>query len=488
MNNLDYIDRKKMDFKKLYPYIIEAFTKVYGSEFKSLIEERLNNLLIIYYQDIDGLRSYISYLKKCNEEKKLEFQDLNKELLPYEDIVKSENKRLDSIYQKYKKLLYKRIYDKLPLIIKNKLSSKTLEEQITSLLGPYYLKTLIESFDSKIMDYIESPNNNLISKKYYLFDQACYLKKMGIDIDEYKMINLNQEMLDDYFKLIENKEVKEIIPSQELIDYVNELRERYIEDTVEEFITTQEDFKEAISTFPNNEKNQDFILEQIRNKTVCTTCCSNIAVNCNKIVFSIIPIIFYTIRSGDSGILFYTFMHEICHSIDILDNISGFDLISKDRNPYDERYRKYERFNEIINDIFTTEAIDYLYNLDIYLIEPKEIVRQDYYNVNTCIYSRKLLYPLIAKYRDIVIEAKVISRPQILTNCIGEDNYEELVDIVNKVDYLMDKGLFKQLYYNEEIDESLEEEYKRELIRLDKVYQNIDLYNQNKLSKNYSVK
>src|SRR5699024_4679026 len=109
------------------------------------------------------------------------------------------------------------------------------------------------------------------------------------------------------------------------------------------------------------------------------------------------------------------------------------------RNPYDKRFRIYEKFNETLDDIFTLEALEYLHNNDIYMLEPREIVQLDCQDKNTYMAAKKLLFPLLEKFREEVIEAKINVNPSILTQCIGEDNYEALVDAVNKVDYLCRK-------------------------------------------------
>lgn len=62
--------------KRLLPFVVDAFTKVYGEEYQDIIFQRINNALIIPYYDIEGLNDYISYIKMCKRrEYAIEFLD-----------------------------------------------------------------------------------------------------------------------------------------------------------------------------------------------------------------------------------------------------------------------------------------------------------------------------------------------------------------------------------------------------------------------------
>ena len=44
---------------------------------------------------------------------------------------------------------------------------------------------------------------------------------------------------------------------------------------------------------------------------------------------------------------------------------------------------------------------------------------------------KKMLFPLVEKFRAYVTRAKICTNPEELVRYIGKDNFEELVDIVN---------------------------------------------------------
>ena len=197
-----------------------------------------------------------------------------------------------------------------------------------------------------------------------------------------------------------------------------------------------------------------------------------------------ISIMFYTVKENAGGYLFNSFVHESGHIIDQNLKGTGFEPVDDfsenyTKNPYDNEFRKYEKFNETLNDIFTIEVTNFLQKQGIYLIEPKEFTKLDASNLNTASITKDLLQPLLQKYRKQVIKAKINSDPKILINCIGEDNYEELVDIVNKVDYLSRNGVV--IIIDKYPKDPMVLDYNKQIERVKKVYNNIDNYYANKL-------
>ena len=59
------MDKLNIDFKSLLPYVIDAYSSIYGEEYRPIISKKLNNSIIVSYHDYEGLSNYVSYLKKC---------------------------------------------------------------------------------------------------------------------------------------------------------------------------------------------------------------------------------------------------------------------------------------------------------------------------------------------------------------------------------------------------------------------------------------
>ena len=59
-----FMDFITVDYKKMCPYFIEAFTHVYGDEYHDIIEDKINKALFLQYYDVGGLKSFMGILKK----------------------------------------------------------------------------------------------------------------------------------------------------------------------------------------------------------------------------------------------------------------------------------------------------------------------------------------------------------------------------------------------------------------------------------------
>ena len=59
------MDILNINFNSLLPYVIDAFSLVYGEEYRSIISKKIKNAVIISYHDVEGLEDYVSYLKRC---------------------------------------------------------------------------------------------------------------------------------------------------------------------------------------------------------------------------------------------------------------------------------------------------------------------------------------------------------------------------------------------------------------------------------------
>ena len=115
------------------------------------------------------------------------------------------------------------------------------------------------------------------------------------------------------------------------------------------------------------------------------------------------------------------------------------------------------------------------------LLEPKEIIQGNYNNNNTLKETKDILMPLLERYRKQVIDAKLSSNHEILTKYIGKENFEQLVDVINKVEYLKTQDLRKKLDNNTE--DITVEEYKQAKKQAELIYINIDNYHKSHLIK-----
>ena len=83
---------------------------------------------------------------------------------------------------------------------------------------------------------------------------------------------LNEEDIDNYLTFLNQPNIKQYIPSDDLINYITSARESKYEEALREYFMTREDFINAKEIFSNNdERGLNFIYEIIKKKMTCVT-------------------------------------------------------------------------------------------------------------------------------------------------------------------------------------------------------------------------
>lgn len=589
-----------IDFNSLLPYVIDAYSFVYGEEYRSIISKKVRNTVILFYNDVEGLNNYLEYLERCKrreysirfldrigidvekykkdnyseplddevnsileyyidsdlgftkydddyspirafnrnnhnrpqmllknklkiinyllgsnhekitegnfdsftqtneylellkkidelniicEELLQEYNAWKSQLLPYKEYVGYENRRKEDILKCKRAEFFRKIFSKLPSSVKAAVSNKSFEERQEVILGYSDIasKSRIEKFSLEQIEKLKSSSVSSIRKYLIVSDQVEYLEKLGITIPNEDMLRCKtEEDIYNYLNFLSQDDIRKFVPSDELISYISSIREIKYEEALREYYTTRRDFRKIMKMFSNKSNNLECVYSQIKNKTVCILVGGG-----SRDDNEFVSIMFYTIRRHDGGELFHTFMHENGHAIDQSEKGIGFETICDfyeniTKNPYDKAYRKYEKFNETLTDIFAIEAVKYLHDQGIYLIEPKEVTSLDTSNRNTAQITKNLLQPLLQRFKSQVIKAKINAEPEELIRYIGKDNFEELVDAVNKVDYLSRNGVIPKIDSSK--DDEMVLEYFRQVERVKKIYENIDDYYRNNAS------
>lgn len=583
MNLLD------IDFQSIKTPIIDAFTYVYGEKYRDIIRKRINNIYFISYFDVEGIDSYIHYLRGCkgkelslrfldeievstcydrsnysrkfddnttqvldltihsifafterykywaplcafdedNHESETtlwvnrlkiinyflkkkgekifpdelnsfmesdefqeiyeeiknyrniyqglleEYHDWEKSLSSYLEFIKKEQDSKNHIYQEKKHELFFEIYPLLPKKVKDVICDKEFIEQEKIVFGEDSIDcpTLIESFSKEKMDKLIDPTCVPMDFIEIRGNHREYFNHFDINLPFRNLYDCDtKEQFSSYLGFLKSEGIQKYIPSQDIISFVQKTRKEKENEAFLEYLSLRSDYQKIAEEFSSCYDFLELILNIMRNKQVCITGAYYID---NKGNF--IPFLCYAINRDLAGYLDFALLHESEHAIDKSESGCGMEPNDNCRyNPYNHNYRIYERFNETLNDIFAMEALEYLHKNGIYLLEPREIVRPDYQYYNTHLFTKKLLFPLLEKFREEVIAAKINTRPSILTQRIGEDNYEALVDTVNKVDYLCRHGLANDLKHNP--DSAICEEYREQVQRATDIYAAIDEY------------
>lgn len=421
---------------------IDAFSKTEKYEKLVLLCEKYNS---IYTGLCDEMNEYIASIET------------------YKNYYEDEEKRYNDILKKHLNNLFSNIKHSIP--------SKVKIDDINLVIGPKLdSKFLVEYFSKEDEEKLTNPSTPIYDKKFILYNRKKYFLNMGFISD----INI------DYYELIKRKDIKDIIPSFEFIEKIKREKEISIENANREFIFNSDDFKNIIKKFGNTRENKEYLYILLKNNMVC--------LHSAGINEKFVPVIFLTLRRGECGCFDYVILHEIIHAIESEGLESGNYRCGLEpqifygedsKHIYLQPKRKYERMNEAITDIFAVEALEILHALDIYMFEPKELVKSNPGNTNTSILLKEPLKPFVEQYRELIIDARITGNIEELKLNIGSDNYEELNDIIDYIDTLIEMGLHNKIH-NNELNDKLVIEYismlKRLSILYSKMQENYDRY------------
>lgn len=454
----------EINLRKHIPEVIEIYSEIFGRENKKQIAEKINSAYYVYYLTDEGVKRYKNYLLDCKAKK---------------------------LYVKYLRELGIDIPEN--------------DEAISHLIGKYVDKTAL-SIPSEVPLYgvapffikYDNPSNEEIARRNKInfinafrgeeyeeidewsFDEFCksqeyieFLKQIKPYYDEYKKIEKEYRRYEAEIAPIYDEYIKR-----------EEKRKSTFDDEELDYIYNSDEFKRNFDT--------DLISEEYKRKLAKSMLLQKVAVCPTKLKRGnrekYISIMLYTPRNDAGGVLDFIYLHEMCHIIGIRNNRVGFETEVSNQsaiNLYNSKYRKYERLNETVTDMIAGEALEIAKEKELYFFENKKYAKAEgHKNSNTSEINKKILQPLYDMYRKEILEVMLTGDRQKFIEKIGTENFEEINDILNKVDYLVYEGLMKSLKKKEREKNKKEnanvKEYKEQLKRLKKVYARIDEKNKHK--------
>ncbi len=451
------MERLKINIEEYLEEIIDIYIKIFGNQYRNIIEERVRSTEFIEYNTEQSVRSYIFFLENCKA------QELS-------------IKFLREIGIDVSSLEGKTYTEELPGDIR-----RLIREYIGGISGFTYLpehNTLgIRAFDKKVQDANKEREDeierNQIQFLNFLFaDEEFYSKP---DVEEFFKTPKGKET---YKKIQEYIEIYNSI-FREYKEFENTLEpyKKYVQDRKNIKFSETEEFKEILEKIGDTEENRK-ILEYVLTERKLMTIAGKDFKR---------PTIFFTRFVSElekGGMDDYTLLHEYCHAIEMHKEktgveedyfVSGLDIIDQNEsNQYRNDKRKYEILNETITDIFSVEATIILHTRGIYISEPQELTNEDILACNTSIILKKLLLPFVTKYKEKIVRARITGDMQSLFNIIGIENFESLNDCVNKIDHLILEGLEKDLK-SKRNDSELIKEYNRQKRRIEEIYRNMEI-------------
>lgn len=396
------------------------------------------------------------------------YQSSCTEMQRVKDFVAYEKAREGFVRQYYAKKFCTEIMFLLPQRAQDVLSGIDEEQLVKIFLPPNSNNDMygdlneiscFEAFSKKNLNKLNSPGCFHTFRRVTTTKQKAYLEFL-------KELGIRAEDLDSY------------VPGEKEIQQIARTRVFTEREATDNYLITRDDFIKFQNSFGSLAKKDTFftilkaMIQQHQAGEYDACVFDRMYDDDDNFLRSIM---LYSVKK--MGDLFYMFLHECTHICEQRDSYStGFDT-DYSTNQYNEKYRRYERFNETISDIFTREGLRFLHGNGKFLMEPEELTNMDFSSNNTPAESEELLKPLMHNplYREAIIEVKNGGDPNIFIQLIGKDNFDRLVDVLNHVDYLASKKHFKT-------DQRLKDEYDLVCNEAESIYKDIDDYAKRKHS------
>lgn len=417
-----------------------------------------------YKEIYDEIQGYLQILEQLS----IEYRNYLQSIESYQEYIDNEQNRKENMETIHTKALYEKIEKYLTEDLRKFLDEKysSIDEKSKTFFDDgVSAKSCFEFFSKESENKLNASSISEDDKSLIYYYRTMYFKKLGFVIENEESFKTNK---DKYNYIIQQNDIQKLILPEDNIREIISLKKEAFEEFQKDFIYSSEHWLEK----SDNLEVKEWIYKRIINKII------GISGICQKGEFR--PALFFTVRKEEGGTLDYLLLHELCHVCETEGKDTkilrcGFDLADSDtsKNPYDSTKRKYERLNETITDIFAVEAVQILHEEGIYIFEQPEYTIEDVNDRNTSNVCKNLLKPFMQQYREQIIRARILGNMKELYEVIGKENFEELNDIINKVDSL--EGLTIKLKKDQRED-SIVIEYYRQLERLNKVYQNMQNY------------
>ena len=333
---------------------------------------------------------------------------------------------------------------------------------------PNIKKAFLQVFGDQYLDIIDTRlsdcriiyyMNNKTLKDYYNFLINCKIKELkiefyneiGLSYDKYKTENsgiVNDETfnfitLNIRFNLEEdtNSSSPFATSMKKLINQYRDIYKKLSKELNEYKTSTSYLLKrrkqESLPKYKDITKNNK-IIELIENRQI-------------KVL--------YTLNNHGENDL--TFIHILCHVISTNEN----NFIGIEDEPLsiidnDNNLRKYELLNELLTDIYSNEARQYLHSNYIYICEDKDKCTKNDTNKNTSKELKDIIAPLLEIIPLELKRAYIENNISIVTNVIGEKNFQKINELINK-EYILSTKTQLDINKYRKIKSEYDDELKR---------------------------
>ena len=501
--------------------------------------EKLENLFIgssdFEYSNMHPINIYINYINGKNQSNyiKLKVVEFLKQINPTttidnldELLAKGTFRQIDTIIPVYKEALkeyetYKQEiapYYKEILIcreLKTELERKYTKKLISELRDLFQeeeYQEIQELFKSGYYSSVHSANGKTKNYTGYSLNGSILIEAFSKENDE-KLIsgtswqkdsiktdrikyfkNFGLDLGDDYESYLNNPEAQKLTPSKELVERIKNTQQKIYKQMLNAYYTNIPEYKknrariEALGLLDKEDLYDENTYEQ---------CATFISTNLRLIDGQYIENPILLLYTGVmEEYLDHNLVHELNHVLELsLPNIQdnrykgtcGWDIVEgsignqqqevTSTNKEREK-RKYELFNEIINELITQEIADIMSQTGCFIFNTKENKKiKGSTSYEQTFYLVKTFYE---KYKKEIIESRKNGDMTVLFDVIGKENFEALNELFNEHHKHFSGFQIYQLY--EDLQKGIETEktqkYKELVTRREQILLKMEEYSQ----------
>ncbi len=376
---------------------------------------------------------------ECFKRARKKYESLQDELRPFKTFVEKSLDLKDKLNKKH----YKEFIRNCSFIF-TETELKEIEEYLNStgyvsspkclkaLSSQLCLPTAIGSFTEETEENLNNPQINDWTKSNIMKDRIEYFKSRGLDLG------------DDYEAYKTSPEAQAIWPTQETAKRVEEEREKaYNNFNIEYYTNTSrhQETRKEINSMGLMDKDDGFdaALYTLHGTAVCP--------NVIKVdgEIKLYPVVVVHVTS-DEKYLDHAITHELNHLYELFINslngnqieyLCGWDYLNEelggeakevDTIHKDESKRKYELFNEIINELIAQDISKIMIESDLFVFNTKENAK--YRGYTSYEHTRFLAEAFFREYQKEIIESRKPGRIEVIFNKVGKDNFDKLNDLI----------------------------------------------------------
>ena len=369
---------------------------------------------------------------ECYKRALIKYEFLQKSLKPFKEYVCKSKSLEESLHKKYyKEFVYQCSFlfndEELSKIDAYFNSSAFLSKPECLNILSHSLNTIttINSFSENSQKKLDNIGTSSWERKLIIDDRIKYFKAKGIDFGN------------DYQLYLNSVTVKSIWPSNEIALKVEKLRENYNTKFNEEYycnISRYKEIKNELSKYEFVDKESiNNAINYISNSTFVLP--NSIIVDNDVKLFPLV-----NINVSDNNYLDHYIVHELnhlCETSIISKNgknqyISGWDIeessnLNQNTNDDFNTIRKYELFNEIINELIAQDISKIMINNNMFVFNDKDNVK---YMQNTS-YERTafLIRDFYNEFFSDIIKSRKNGNIQVIYDKVGKENFDELNEL-----------------------------------------------------------